>query len=107
MRVVDLTNDSSSDNEDTDATVEDANAPECEFLFIIDLAASEDLLRWFKLHAGNVFHYPAFVQQGPVDATKGVYYLQFREERENSVSLMSSVSSKNPGSAHRCYILNS
>jgi hypothetical protein len=33
-------NDSSSDNEDTDATVKDANAPECEFLFI-DLLASE------------------------------------------------------------------
>jgi hypothetical protein len=31
LRVVDLTNDSSSDNEDSDATVEDANAPECDF----------------------------------------------------------------------------
>ena len=37
-RVVDLTNDSSSDDEDTDA--EDANAPECEFIVIIDLTAS-------------------------------------------------------------------
>ena len=34
-------NNSSSDNEDPDATVENANAPECEFLLIIDLAASE------------------------------------------------------------------
>jgi hypothetical protein len=41
FRAVDLTNDSSSGNEDTDATVKDANAPECEFLFIIDLLASE------------------------------------------------------------------
>ena len=45
---------------------------------------AEDLLRWFKLHAGSVFHYPSFVQEGPPDSTKGVYYLQFREERERS-----------------------
>ena len=45
---------------------------------------AEDLLRWFKLHAANVFHYPSFVQQGPADSDKGVYYLQFREERERS-----------------------
>ena len=45
---------------------------------------ADALLRWFKLHAGKLFHYPSFVQQGKADAAKGVYYLQFREERERS-----------------------